>query len=128
MIHKKSLRLFIGFGIIGAIAAVIDLTILYVLTEYVGVWYFYSAIVSFSIAITINYCLNKFFNFKDENKRIFSQFRIFFIITLIGLLLNQSILYLFVTYLRVGYLYAKAVAIFLVMFFNFAMHKKITFR
>jgi dolichol-phosphate mannosyltransferase len=128
MIQNKTLRQFIGFAIVGSIAAGIDLGIMYILTEYLGIWYFYSAIISFSIAIIVNYILNKFLNFKDTDSRIGRQFGMFMGITFVGLIVTQIILYILVTFLSVWYMLAKASAICIVTFFNFYAQRRLTFK
>ena len=70
-------RLFTGYIIFAGIATIVDFGLLYLLTEYAHVWYFFSAVISYSTRIGVNYATNKYLNFKNCNKRIFAQFGIF---------------------------------------------------
>ena len=54
---------------------------------------------------------------------IFSMFIIFVILSVIGLLINNSILYLLTTYTEVYYLLLKALATLVVMIYNFITRK-----
>lgn len=119
--------LFFKYVICAGIATLIDLGLFYFFTEYVHIWYFFSAFMSYMIGIIINYSLNKYLNFKNESKKIIPQFGLFASVALIGLVFNQIIIYLLVEFAGVWYMFAKIIAIFIVMFFNFYGHKKLTF-
>jgi putative flippase GtrA len=87
----------------------------------------YSAIIAYIVAMIVNYVLNKYLSFKNRSKRIAAQFGLYTIVALIGLGLNQLILYYLVERLKLWYMYAKLIAVFIVMFWSFYGHKKLTF-
>ena len=125
---QKDLQLFIGYFICGSIATAVDLTALYSLTEFLHIWYFYSAIISYSFGVIINFSLNKYFNFKNKDIRVWRQFGIFVFVSIIGLGLNQAILYFSVELIHLWYMLAKIIAIAIVFIWSFFAHKTITFR
>ena len=127
MLKKKSIRLLIGYMICGTITTILDIGLLYLLTEFFNIWYFTSSFISYSIAIFVNFILNKNFNFKNKSKKVFLQFSIFFLIALVGLAINQLILYSFVEFFGIWYLSAKLLATLTVIMFNFFMQKHFTF-
>ncbi len=125
---KENTKIFFRYVLIGFFATLIDVSLLYILTEFFNIWYLYSASVSYLVAVVPHYVLNKYFNFKNKNKRIFSQFSIFLIISLSGLLLTQIILYVLVELFNIWYMFSKGVAIVLVLFYHYNLNKKITFK
>jgi putative flippase GtrA len=71
--------------------------------------------------------LNKIFNFKNKSKKIAQQFGLFAIVALIGLGLNQLIIWLLVEFGNLWYMSAKLISIVIVMLWSFYGHKKLTF-
>lgn len=66
-------RHFINFIIVGGIGSIWYYALLYVLTEHMGLWYGFSAIIGTLVAITNNYLMNNYWTFKykrDTNKSI----------------------------------------------------------
>lgn len=124
---SKTLKLFLGYIIFGGIAAVVDVGLLVIFTSLLGIWYFYSAIASYTIGMIVNYILNKYFNFQNKSRRIVLQFGIFASVAAVGLLLNQIILYVLVDLAGMWYLTAKFFALAVVMVWSFFGHKEITF-
>ena len=125
---RNNLTLFYYYVIFAGIATLVDLSLLYSLTEFGNVWYFHSAIIGYSAGMIVNYVLNKYFNFKNYSKRIVSQFGIFTAVAMVGLGLNQLIIYLLVEFADVWYMAAKIIAIGIVMFWSFFGHKQLTFK
>ena len=127
LFQKQDVKLFIGYVIFGGFATLVDLCLLYSLTEFLHVWYFYSATFSYFVGMLTNYSLNKYLNFRNRSKQITLQFGLFATVALIGLGLNQLILYTLVEFINLWYMFAKFIAIFIVMFWSFYGHKKLTF-
>ena len=68
---------FINFAVVGGIGALWHFGTLYFLTEYVDMWYGWSAIIATFIAITNNYLINHYYTFrhvKDNNKSLFKGY------------------------------------------------------
>ncbi len=127
-IIQDNIKLFFGYAFFAGIAVVVDLGILYALTTIVGIWYLYSAAISYVISVTVNFSLNKVFNFKNKSKRLFSQFSIFLTVATTGLLANQIIMYLLVENFGLWYIYAKLFALASIAGFSFYSHKNYTFK
>ena len=124
---KRDSELFFKYLVIGAIATIIDFFVLYSLTEFLGVWYFYSAGIAYGCAIIPHYTLNKYWNFKNKSRRVFSQFGLFVLFSLIGLVFNQIILFGLVEFFGLWYIFAKLIAVLIVLIYNFLINKKVTF-
>lgn len=125
--HYPGFKLFIGYVLFAGIATLVDLGLLYFLTSFINLHYLVSGAISYICGMITNYSLNKLFNFKNKSKKIAQQFGLFAFIALIGLGLNQLILWLLVEFGNLFYMYAKLISIVLVMLWSFYGHKKLTF-
>ncbi|MFH1400054.1 MAG: GtrA family protein [Nanoarchaeota archaeon] len=125
--HRLLETTFIRFCIVGAISTVVDLSILYSLTEFAGIHYLKSATISFVIGAIINFSLNKKYSYRNTSKQVHKQFPIFLVVATTGLAINLGLLYLFVTHLAIWYMAAKILAILIIMFWNFFINKFVTF-
>ncbi len=122
--NAKSFSLYILFA---GIATVVDFGLLYTLTELAGIHYFVSAMCSYTAGMVTNYSLNKKRTFNNKSKRIKTQFSLFVSVALVGLVINQGIIYILVESAHLWYIYAKFIAMWIVVIWSYIGHKKITF-
>ena len=102
---KKLLEQFAKFFLVGIMNTAVDLIILNVLTILSGVkdgsGYAVQKSISFLFAVTFSYFINKYWTFQDTSKEAegkkMSQF---FLVSLIGMLINVSAAFVAVTYLK----------------------------
>ncbi len=127
LLEKENIRLFMGYALFAGFATLVDLGLLYSLTEFFHVWYFYSAAFAYFMGMVTNYLLNKYLNFKNRSKQIVMQFGLFAIVALVGLGINQFLLYSLVKFGEFWYISAKIIAIFIGLLWSFYGHKKLTF-
>lgn len=122
---KKLVAQFLKFGVVGVIATGIDFGIMIFLTEVFGVDPVISSGISFCTSTVFNYLASMRFVFKhreDLSKR--REFIIFVVLSLIGLGLNQLIMWGGTTVLGEGwYVLVKVVATGIVMLWNFFSRK-----
>lgn len=109
----------IKFGVVGSTGLIIDFGITYVLKEWLK-WNKYIAnAIGFTFAVVNNYYLNKIWTFQDTNPHIAQQLFSFIVISLIGLLLNTLVLYVFNHKIRMCFYFSKVFAIGAVFLWNF---------
>lgn len=128
---RPILKEMIKFSIVGAINTVLDFAVYVGLTRSTQFWqdnFLWANFISFLMAATSSYILNKNWTFRDKNKRIHIQYPKFILVSAIGLLLNETILYSLVRHLHIYDLLAKVVAVGAVMFWNFTINKFWTFK
>lgn len=114
--------------LIGGLCAISDVLVLYFLVEFFHIWYLFSAITSFTIVSLLGYFGQKKFTFKDNSKNHKRQLSIFFLVAGTGLLINSACMFFFVSVASVWYIYANVVTKLIVLFWNFAANKYITFK
>jgi dolichol-phosphate mannosyltransferase len=107
---------------------VIHLGMLYLLTEYLHMWYIFSAILAFICAVTHNFLMNKYWTFRDTAPYIYAQFVIFFIISCITLGIHLTVLYVLTEYLGLWYMLAQCIAILIGLSNNYLGNKTFTFK
>lgn len=91
---KKLLEQIIKFGIVGVICFGIDFAIFAFLNYVIGTNYIIAAFWGFTISVIVNYLLSMKYVFvrKDEMDRK-KEFIVFVILSVVGLLLNEVIIY-----------------------------------
>ena len=121
---KKLLNQILKFGVVGGLAFIIDYGILIFLTEVFHINYLISTTISFIVSVIFNYIMSIFWVFDvDENKNRTTVFSVFIILSVIGLLLNDLFMWVFVDGMSIHYLIAKIIATLLVMIYNFITRK-----
>ena len=116
-------RQLLRFGVVGIIAAFVDVGVLVVLKELLHIDVLISSAVSFCVSVTANYLLSMKFVFIGKNQSKLREFVIFVLLSIGGLCLNQIILWLGVTYTTVYYLLVKLFAMIIVPIYNFITRK-----
>ncbi len=127
-IQVSSLQLFLRYCVVGVIATVVDYALLYGLTEFYGLWYLFSATISFIAAATVSYYLNRIWTFNNNDSRIARQVGIFLVISGVGIIINNTILVVGVEVIGMWYMLAKVFSTAVTLIWNFIGHKYITFR
>lgn len=122
---KQLIAQFMKFGIVGVIAFVIDYGLMVLLTELFGVNYLISATISFTVSVIFNYLASMRYVFRHkENMSRRREFVIFVVLSVIGLGINNGLMWLGTGLLGISYLITKLVATAVVMLWNFVTRKK----
>jgi putative flippase GtrA len=116
------------YTIVGGIAYVVDFSLLTVLTELFDVYYLVSSGISFSVGLIINYTISINWVFETRRvKNVQKEFAIFLIIGLVGLFINQVLMWTFTDLLLFHYLISKIFVSIFVYLFNFTARKFVLF-
>lgn len=121
---KKLIAQFMKFGIVGVIAFLIDYGLMVALTEFFGVPYLISNTISFTVSVVFNYVASMRYVFerRDDMSR-HREFIIFVVLSIIGLILNDLFMWLFVSVWFIDYRIAKIIVTVLVAIWNFVTRK-----
>lgn len=120
--NKKLINQILKFGIVGGMAFLIDYSILFILTEFVGIPSLISAAISFIVSVIFNYILSIKWVFDVNKKQTSKDIVIFMILSTIGLGINELIIWLG-NIIGIYYMISKIVATAIVMVYNFITRK-----
>ena len=133
--NRKELVRFVKFATVGSIGAVVDFSVLNLAHKVFGLPLVVSNTLSFSLAVLSNFTWNRLWTFPESRTRpIRSQLPQFALVNVIGLAINNLILvglYAFFSHYIPDpwdYNLAKAVAIVIVLFWNFGANRLWTYR
>lgn len=121
---NKLIKQIMRFGVVGVLAFVIDYGLMIFLTEIFGINYLISSGISFSVSVIFNYILSVHwvFDIKGERNKG-NDFVVFVVLSVIGLGINQVLMWLLVEYINILYFIAKIFATAVVMVYNFVTRK-----
>lgn len=134
---KKLIEQILKFAIVGGISFVVDFLVYGISCNVLGIHYIIAGVLGFVISVIVNYLLSMKFVFvsKDDMSKG-SEFIIFVILSLIGMILNSVILFVCIDLIYMHWLWlqslidieimnlaAKIVATAIVMVYNFITRK-----
>jgi len=150
--NTKELIRFLKFATVGAIGTVVDFSVLNLLIQLAGLEKAWANTCSFTAAVISNFTWNRLWTFPESRERPFlSQLGQFALVNVIGLGINQAIFLsldrfvlgeagalapfmsslasaLGITHFTLAYNLAKAIAIVIVLFWNFGANRIWTYR
>ncbi len=120
---------FFRYIFVGGIAFIVDFGSLFIFTDIFGLYYLISAAIAFILGLITNYILsiNWVFNRRTLNNRTY-EFGLFTIIGIIGLALNEFIIWFLTAEIGFYYLISKIIAAIIILFWNFFARKLTLFR
>jgi len=131
---RKEIERFIKFAIVGAFGAVVDFGVLNLLILGFDFSKFWANTCSFSAAVLSNFVWNRFWTFPESRQeRLLPQLIQFALVSIGGYIINQTIFLgldtlIFHIWGTLGYNISKAIAILVVLFWNFGINRVWTYR
>lgn len=126
-VSKKTENLLIQifkFGIVGGIAFLIDYIVLFCCKEFIGLSVLLSAAIAFTVSVVYNYIASVKWVFDvNKEKSAKKNFVIFIILSIIGLIITEIIMWIGSDIMKINYLIVKIIATAIVMVFNFITRK-----
>lgn len=133
--RPKEFNRFIKFAVVGALGALIDFGLLNLMRGYFGWGLLWANTLSVCVAMLSNFTWNRLWTYPESRTRKKrTQLPQFVVVNLVGLLLNNLIVVgidaLLVSYIGepLSYNIAKAIAIGIVLFWNFGANRLWTYR
>ncbi len=121
------LEKFLKFGIVGASGVVIDFGVTWMLKERLKLNQYIANSAGFVCAVASNYMLNRIWTFHSHDPAIATQFTKFAVIALVGLAMNNGIIYALNERNKIPFYTAKLIATGMVMIWNFWANYTFTF-
>ena len=115
------------FAAVGIVSLMVDYVFMVFFTENsaFGLDYFQACAFSYTLSVFVNYFLSMKYVFHGrEDMGKVKEASIFFMLSLIGLFLNQMIMWIAVEMFQIYYIVAKLLSTFLVTNYNFISRKK----
>ena len=132
--NRTEFRRFLKFGIVGIIGSVVDFSILNLCIQAFDMAKWLANTFSFTAAVISNFTWNRLWTFPESRaKPLLPQLGQFFVVNLGGYVINQIIFlsldrYVFAPWGTWGYNISKAIAIGVVLFWNFGINRIWTYR
>ena len=114
---------------VGGSGVLVNLGILYALTDFMGLWYIASQVIAISISISSNFLFNRFWTFSGsiEEQRNSVMYVKFLIVSLIGMGIQLGITSVLVEGAALYYMYAAGVGIAIAGAINYVVNRRWTF-
>lgn len=127
MIDRTLILKFLKFCIVGFSGMVVDFGFTWLCKEKFKWNKYVSNSIGFVLAATNNYIWNRWWTFQSDNANIPIEYGKFLVISVIGLGLNNLVIYLLHEKLKLNFYLAKLIAIGVVTIWNFVMNYRFTF-
>jgi putative flippase GtrA len=122
LLFKFAKYCLVGFG-----GMAVDFGVTWLLKEQLKFNRYIANSLGFMTAATSNYILNRIWTFESENRNIAGEYVSFVSIALLGLLINNGIIWLFSEKYRLNFYLSKLLAVTAVTLWNFVMNYYFTF-
>ncbi len=135
VLHRESagwreIQKVIKFGIVGASGIIVNMGVLFALTEFFQVYYLFSSLIAIELSIITNFLLNDFWTFRKDKAgkitRRFHRFISYNIVCVGNVLINISALYVFTELLGINYLISNFIGIVIAFIWSFGINRRIT--
>ena len=103
---------------VGGGCFLLEYFLLYTLTEYGGLDPLVSAPIAFTVSLVVNYILCVYVVFHAQ-KQTGLQMALFVLTSLMGLGINQLVMWFFIDIMGIWYMFAKVIASAIVMIWNY---------
>ena len=118
------------FGLVGLSGIVVNMGVLWYLTEFVGFYYLVASLFAIELSILNNFLWNDIWTFRaaGEHKLTSRWHRVlsFHIVSAGGLIINMGILYLLTSIFGVYYLVSNLIGILVAFAWNFFVNRRVT--
>ena len=123
--ETKDIKLqFFRYLFVGGFAAVVNIGLLFILTNFLHIHYLISNSIGFIGGLITNYILSKKLIFKTEKSfNKIAEFVIYAIIGIVGLVLDTLFMHLFTETIGFYYMLSKIISTALVFIWNFTQRK-----
>ena len=130
---KGGLSLFakhaVQYYIVGASGVLVNLGILFILTDIAGFWYVASQVIAITVSITTNFFFNRYWTFGShvEDKKNSVMYVKFIIISAIGMAIQMGITVTLVESSAFYHMYGAGIGIAVASGINYVLNRRVTF-
>lgn len=124
---ERGVQRFLKYSAVGTSTFALDLALLFFFTDVLGVYYVFSAGLSFAIAVSINYWLAREHVFPETMQSFDTGYLLFVVIAGAGLCAVMGLMYLAVDVLGFGYIVSRIVIAGFVGLWTYGMNLYVNF-
>jgi len=119
----------IKYYTVGGSGVLVNLGILYTLTDFMGLWYIASQVIAISLSISSNFLFNRFWTFSGsiQDQRNSVMYVKFIIVSLIGMFIQLGITFTLVENIALYYMHAAGIGIVVAGAINYVVNRRWTF-
>ena len=129
ILGSSGIHEFIRYFVASGVALFVDAGSLWLMTDVFGIQYLWSGSIAFLLGLTIVYILSVSWVFEKRTMQDWKrEFLIFAFIGLVGLGLNDLMLWFLTGYMGLFYMFSKGASIVTVFAWNFGARKWLLFR
>ena len=116
------------FALVGLTGLIVGETLLYIFTEFFGIFYVFSGIIAVEFCVVFNFFMHERWTFIDREKkgRWFKRLLKYNVISLAGMAMNITLLFAFTEFLGIHYLISNILAALVVFNWNYFINLKKT--
>lgn len=118
---------FLRYVVVGSSTFLLDLSLLYVFTDYLRVNYILAAGMSFAVAVSLNYVLSRRYVFHGSDKDWKTGYLHFLYIASAGVVLVMGGMYLLIGLLQLSYLLARVIVAGVTGMWNYLLNLFVNF-
>lgn len=116
------------FIISGGLAALSKLLLFILLFSFLHIYYLLSSVVAFLLSLIVAFYLQKYFTFEDDSQHSMKkQASIFLFVSLLNLLVNIMVMYIFVDIWNFNEIFAQIITLGILACWNFFVYQKFIF-
>lgn len=124
LMNNNLIKQILKFGVVGGIAFLIDYVVLFCCKEFLHLGVLTSAGIGFTVSVIFNYIASVKWVFDvNKEKDPKRNFIIFIVLSIVGLIITEIIMWFGTDMLHIHYLLVKIIATAIVMVFNFITRK-----
>ncbi|MDD3741661.1 MAG: GtrA family protein [Bacteroidales bacterium] len=122
------LLIFVKFCAVGGSGLLVDYGFTFLCKEKLNFNKYLANSIGFIIAASSNYILNRIWTFGSENQNITNEYFSFILVSIVGLLINNAVLWLVHGKMKYNFYLSKLAAIGVATFWNFLANYTFTFK
>jgi putative flippase GtrA len=122
LLSEASFRQFVKYVITGLVSFSVEISLVYLLTDVVKMWYIYSNSIALFIVFIISFSLNRFWAFQSKQP-FMKQFFMSGLLFALNLVVGNAVMFFFTEKVHLYYLFSKVIATGLSVTWNFFLYK-----
>ncbi len=129
MIKKLLKNQFIMYGFVGVCVTLLKLLTLYILRDILEIVTYISITISYIIAVTTHFFINKHYTFKVDEKKIMNMMTVRYFLALgVAFIFYAGNIWVLNQLIELPFYFAVFIALFLSFIFNYFLYKNFVFK